>query len=86
MMQALYEAIFEDERVLDDAFKYEFLARRAEASDGQALIDFSARCAMRTAAAQSEPSGSWPSGCPRRRFYASKEERRDATESQEPCP
>jgi hypothetical protein len=40
MMQALYEAIFEDERVLEDAFKYEFLARRAEASDDQALIDF----------------------------------------------
>ena len=39
-MQALYEAIVEDERVLEDAFKCEILARQAEASDGQALIDF----------------------------------------------
>ena len=39
-MQALYEAILEDERVLDDAFKYEILARQAEASDDQALIEF----------------------------------------------
>jgi hypothetical protein len=40
MMQALYEAILEDERLLEDAFKYEVLARRAEASDDQALIEF----------------------------------------------
>jgi len=37
MMQALYEAILEDERLLEDAFKYEVLARRA--SDDQALIE-----------------------------------------------
>jgi hypothetical protein len=30
----------EDERVLEDAFKCEILARQAEASDDQALIDF----------------------------------------------
>jgi rubrerythrin len=40
MMQALYEAILEDERLLEDAFKYEVLARQAEASDDQALIEF----------------------------------------------
>jgi hypothetical protein len=40
MMQALYEAILEDERLLEDAFKYEILARQAEASDDQALIEF----------------------------------------------
>jgi hypothetical protein len=85
-MQALYETILEDERVLEDAFKYEVLARQAEASDDQALIEFSARCVMRTAAAPREPSRSWLSGCPRTRFYASKEERQDATEGQEPCP
>jgi hypothetical protein len=39
MMQALYDAILEDERLLEDAFKYEVLARQAEASDDQALID-----------------------------------------------
>jgi len=39
-MQALYEAILEDERILEDAFKYEILTRQAEASDDQALIDF----------------------------------------------
>jgi hypothetical protein len=38
-MQGLYEAILEDERVLDDAFKYEILTRQAEASDDRALID-----------------------------------------------
>jgi hypothetical protein len=40
MMQALYEAILEDERLLEDAFKYEVLALQAEASDDQALIEF----------------------------------------------
>jgi hypothetical protein len=40
MMQALYNAILEDERVLEGAFKYEVLARQAEASDDQALIEF----------------------------------------------
>jgi hypothetical protein len=40
MMQALNEAIVEDERVLEDAFKCEVLARQVEASDDQALIDF----------------------------------------------
>jgi hypothetical protein len=39
IMQGLYEAILEDERVLEDAFKYEVLTRQAEASDDQALID-----------------------------------------------
>ena len=39
-MQAVYEAILEDERVLDDAFRYEVLTRQAEASDDQALIEF----------------------------------------------
>ena len=39
-MQALYKAFVEDERVLEDAFKCEILARQAEASDDQALIDF----------------------------------------------
>jgi hypothetical protein len=38
-MQGLYEAILEDERVLDDAFKYEILTRQAEASDDRVLID-----------------------------------------------
>ena len=38
-MQALYEAILEDERVLEDAFKCEVLARQAEASDDHALIE-----------------------------------------------
>src|SRR5215212_3186811 len=41
---------------------------------------------MRSAATPSEPSRSWPHGCPRRRFYTSKEERQDATEGQEPYP
>ncbi len=44
-MQALYDAIMEDERVLEDAFKYEVLARQAEASDDQALVD--SLCKMR---------------------------------------
>ncbi len=40
-MQALYDSILEDERVLEDAsFKYEVLARQAEESDDQALIEF----------------------------------------------
>jgi hypothetical protein len=39
MMQTLYEAILEDERLLEVAFKYEVLARQAEASDDQALVD-----------------------------------------------
>jgi DNA-binding transcriptional MocR family regulator len=40
MMQALYEAISDDERALEYAFKYEVLAQQAEASDDQALIEF----------------------------------------------
>jgi hypothetical protein len=40
-MQDLYEAILENERILEDAFTYEVLARQAEASDNQARIDFS---------------------------------------------
>ena len=40
MKQALYEAILEDEGVLEDAFKYEVLARQAEASGDQELIAF----------------------------------------------
>jgi hypothetical protein len=40
MMRTLYDAILEDERVLEGAFKYEVLARQAEASDDQALIGF----------------------------------------------
>jgi hypothetical protein len=40
MMQALYDSIMEDERVLEDAFKHEVRARQAEASDDQALIEF----------------------------------------------
>ena len=86
-MQALYDAILEDERVLEGAFKYEVLARQAEASDDQALIEFFRH--MRDEyrrRAEREPSRSWPSGCPRGRFYASREERQDATESQERCP
>jgi hypothetical protein len=86
MMQALYDAILVDERVLEDAFKYEVLARQAEVSDDQALIEFSARCVMRIAAVPRGLSGSWPSCCPRSRYYADKEERLDATESQERCP
>jgi hypothetical protein len=39
-MQALYEAILEDERVVEDAFNYEILARQAETSDDQVLIEF----------------------------------------------
>ena len=39
-MQALYDSILEDERVLEDAFKHEVRARQAEASDDQALIEF----------------------------------------------
>jgi hypothetical protein len=86
-MQALYEVILEDERALEYAFKYEVLAQQAEASDDQAaLIEFSARCVMSTAAAQREPSSSWPSGCPRGRFYASKGGTTSATEPQKPCP
>jgi hypothetical protein len=45
MMQALYEAILEDERLLEDTFKYEILTRQAEASDDQALVD--SLCKMR---------------------------------------
>jgi hypothetical protein len=45
MMRALYEAILEDERLLEDAFKYEVLDRQAEASDDQALVD--SLCKMR---------------------------------------
>jgi hypothetical protein len=45
MLQALYKTILEDERVLADAFKYEVLARQAEASDDQELIEF--LCKMR---------------------------------------
>jgi hypothetical protein len=40
MMQALYDSILEDERVLEDAFKLEVRARQVEASDDQALIEF----------------------------------------------
>jgi ferritin-like metal-binding protein YciE len=40
MMQALYEAILEDERILEEAFTCEVLARQAEASDNQALTKF----------------------------------------------
>jgi hypothetical protein len=40
MMQALYEAILEDEAALTDAFKYEVLTRQAEASGDQELIAF----------------------------------------------
>ena len=36
-MQALYEAILEDERILEEAFTCEALARQAKASDNQAL-------------------------------------------------
>jgi lipopolysaccharide export system protein LptC len=39
-MQPLYDSILEDERALEDAFKYEVLARQAEMSDDQALIEF----------------------------------------------
>jgi rubrerythrin len=39
-MQALYEAILEDEAVLAEAFKYELLTRQAEASGDQDLIAF----------------------------------------------
>ena len=39
-MQALYEAILEDERILEEAFTCEVLVRQAEASDNQALIEF----------------------------------------------
>jgi hypothetical protein len=39
-MQALYEAILEDEGVLEDAFKYEVLTRQAETSGDQELIAF----------------------------------------------
>jgi rubrerythrin len=39
-MQALYDAILEDERILMVAFRYEVLARQAEASDDQALIEY----------------------------------------------
>jgi hypothetical protein len=39
-MQALYDAILEDERILKDAFRCEVLARQAEASDDQALIEY----------------------------------------------
>jgi hypothetical protein len=45
MMQALYEAILVDERLLEDALKYEVLARQAEVSDDQALVD--SLCKMR---------------------------------------
>jgi hypothetical protein len=40
VMQALYEAILEDEGVLEDAFKYEVLTRQAETSGDQELIAF----------------------------------------------
>jgi hypothetical protein len=40
-MQALYEAILEDEAVLAVAFKYELLTRQAEASGDQELMEFS---------------------------------------------
>ncbi len=40
MMQALYEAILEDEAVLEKAFKYEVLSRQAEASSDQELTEF----------------------------------------------
>jgi hypothetical protein len=85
-MQALYEAILEDERILEEAFTCEVLARQAEASDDQALIGFSAECVMRTAAAPREPSKPWPSSCPSKVHINRKEERRDATEGQERCP
>lgn len=39
-MQALYEEILEDERILKETFTCEVLARQAEASDNQALIEF----------------------------------------------
>ncbi len=39
MKQALYEAILEDEAALEDAFKYEVLVRRAEASGDQELTE-----------------------------------------------
>jgi hypothetical protein len=39
MMQTLYEAILEDERLLEEAFEYEVLARQAEASDDQVLVE-----------------------------------------------
>jgi hypothetical protein len=56
MMQALYEAILEDEAVLADAFKYEVLARQAEASGDQELMEFSRqmRCENRRRAERSE--------------------------------
>ncbi len=43
MMHALYEAILEDERILEEAFKYEVLTRQAETSGDQELMEFSRR-------------------------------------------
>ena len=37
-MQALYETILEDERVLEYAFKYEVLARESRAGLGSAVV------------------------------------------------
>jgi hypothetical protein len=39
-MQALYEAILEDETILTDAFKHEVHTRQAETSGDQELIAF----------------------------------------------
>jgi hypothetical protein len=39
-MQALYDAILEGERALEDAFKYEVLARQTETSNDQVLMEY----------------------------------------------
>ena len=52
MMQVLYEAILEDGHLLEDAFKYEVLARQAEAFDDQALVE--SLCKMRDESRRAE--------------------------------
>ncbi len=84
-MQALYDSILEDERVLEDAFKHEVRARQAEASDDQALIEFFRTMRDENRRRAERPSGSWPRGC-LRKFHAEREEERQDAAGQEPCP
>jgi hypothetical protein len=58
MKQALYEAILEDEAVLEEAFKYEALTRQAKPQETRNSPNSSARYATRTAAAPRRLSSS----------------------------
>jgi hypothetical protein len=88
-MQALYEAILEDETILTDAFKHEVHTRQAETSGDQELRAFfrQRRDENRRRAERAERPLA-PSGCPGRRFYAGlrriKEGRQGVPEAQEP--